>query len=288
MSNGDTLRSLSIQVVLGAALVQAVACGFPRPADIEPDSGKIVSICGNSQIEPGEDCDDGNTFDDGNGCDGQCHKNAICGDAKIQILFELCDGTSGCSLDCKEISLLSSPVSDRYARYNVTTQTWDALFPENEPVGNVDWVPQPEAGGPLEWRTAFEFETRSLRPMNLLKAARFTAFATAVTQQAPTLQLNGYLGDGVVAIQDMDTGISLRSALVEKPGPMIFDISTFIQQATNREYAFTGFLLRVDKAAPTDPVMGIGVALNDNSDPTIRPKLEIIYCVDGNRDGVCD
>lgn len=287
MSNRDTMRGSSLQAVLGATLVQAMACGFPRPADIEPDSGQIVSICGNSQIEPGEDCDDGNTIDDGNGCDGQCHKNAICGDAKIQTIFEICDGTSGCSMDCKEVSILLYPVSDKDGRYNGATKTWDALNPESATIGDVDWVPL-EADGPFEWRTAFEFDTRSLRRMDLLKMARFTAFATAVTQQAPTLQLDGYLGDGEVTIQDMTVENSLTSISVEKSGPITFDVRTFTQQASNRLYAFTGFLLRVDTTAPTDPFMGIAVALNDNQDPSERPRLEITYCVDSNQDGTCD
>lgn len=288
MSKWDAVRRLSIQAVIGAVLVQAAACGFPRPADIEPDGGSVVATCGNSLIEPGEDCDDGNAIDDGNGCDNQCHKNAICGDGKIQTFFEVCDGTSGCSLDCKEASILSYPVSNSYTRYDVATQTWNPLFPESAPGGDVAWDPRPEDGGPFEWRAAFEFETRSLRPMDLLKAARFTAFAIGVTQQAPTLQLNGYLGDGAVAIPDMDTGASVSSVLVQKPGPMVFDVSMFIQQATSRKYAFTGFSLRVNKIASTDPFMGISVVLNGNSDPTVRPRLEIVYCVDGNRDGTCD
>lgn len=278
------MRNLVIHTVFGALLMQALACGFPRPADIEPDS----SICGNAKIEPGEDCDDGNTTDDDNGCDGQCHKNAICGDAKIQSLFEICDQISGCSMNCKEPSLLLYPVSDRYGRYNATTHTWDGLFPESETTGEVSWVPQPEAGGPLEWRTGFEFETGSLHPLDLLKTARFTAFAASVSQQAPLLQLDGYLGDGHVTIQDMDAGNSLISVLAENPGPVVFDIKTFIQKATIQKYDFTGFLLRIDTIAPTDPPMGVIVALSNSSDQTIWPRLEITYCVDSNQDLECD
>jgi cysteine-rich repeat protein len=282
------MRSPSLQAMLSTVFVQVVACGFPRPADIESDSNEVPSICGNSQIEPGEDCDDGNAIDDGNGCDGQCHKNAICGDSKIQKLFEICDGTSGCSMDCKEFSIQLYPSSDNYGRYNGTTQTWDGVFSESDPIGDVDWVSRPEEGGPIEFRTALEFETHSLHPMDLLKTAHLTAFATAVSQQAPTVRLNGYPGDGEVTIQDMDTGTSLSTTLIKGPGPVVFDVGAFIQQATNREYAFTGFLLRVDRTAPTDPTMGLAMALNDNSDQTIRPRLEITYCTDSDLDGVCD
>ncbi len=282
------MHSLSLQIAFGAMLVQTAACGFPRPADVEPDSGQPVSICGNSQIEPSEDCDDGNSIDDGNGCDAQCHNNAICGDGKIQKLFEICDGISGCSADCKQVSILIYPVSDKDGRYNWTTKSLDILNPENAMTGDVLWEPRPEAGGPYEWRSAFEFDMASLRRTDLLKTARFTAFAAGVTQQAPTLQLDGYLGDGEVTAQDITADNSIASVLVETPEPVPFDVTTFIQQASDRRYKFTGFLLRTEITAPTDPFMGITVSFNDNQDPTERPRLEITYCVDSNQDGKCD
>jgi cysteine-rich repeat protein len=56
---------------------------------------------------PGEACDDGNTNDDGNGCDALCQRNDDCGDEIVQALFEQCDdGNSvendGCSTSCEE------------------------------------------------------------------------------------------------------------------------------------------------------------------------------------------
>ncbi len=48
-------------------------------------------LCGNGLVEEGEDCDDGNTRDDGNGCSDTCSQNNICGDGVLQSLFESCD-----------------------------------------------------------------------------------------------------------------------------------------------------------------------------------------------------
>lgn len=282
-----TMRSLAVQATLAMLLVQALACGFPRPADVEPDSGSTSPLCGNSKIEAGEDCDDGNTIDDGNGCDSQCHKNAICGDNNIQILFEICDGTSDCSFDCKESSILLFPISNRDARYNGTTGTWDVLNPENAQTGDVTWL-APAEGGPLEWRTAFEFDANSLRISGLLKAARLTISPTGLQPRSRTLELHGYSGNGAVTIEDMTADNPLGSFLAGPVSPIFFDVNTFIRMATNRGYPFMGFQLRLNKVNPTDVTWGTTVALKDNSDSNLRPRLEITYCADSNNDNRCD
>lgn len=282
----DTMHNLLAGAALGAILVQVVACGFPRPADVEPDSGPAIPLCGNSKIEPGEDCDDGNTADDGNGCDSQCHKNAICGDSKIQTLFEICDGTADCSLDCKEAGVFLFPVSDKDGRYDGTTGAWD-LDLDNAMSGYVEWL-APSAGGPFEWRTAIEFETHSLHRMDLIKTTRLTIFPTGFPPQPHTLQLHGYSGDGEIAIQDMVIDNFIGSFVTEGSPPIFFDINTFVETATNQRYPFMGFLLRAGATAPTDPSWGIILSLSDNSDPNVRPRLEITYCIDSNHDNKCD
>lgn len=272
--------------MLGAIALQSMACGFPRPADVEPDTSSTSPLCGNLKIDPGEECDDGNTVDDGNGCDNQCRRNAICGDSKIQRLFEICDGTIGCSPDCKEISILSFPADDRHGRYDGTAGTW-GLFPDNAETGDVTWL-APADGGPFEFRTALEFDTHFLLRTDLLKTASLVISPTALPQQPHILQLHGYYGDGTITIKDMSTDNLIRNSLTEKSGVITFDIASFAKTATDQQYPFTGFLLRVDTPAPADPSWGIIVALSENPNSNLRPRLEITYCLDSNQDDKCD
>jgi cysteine-rich repeat protein len=49
-------------------------------------------VCGDGWWNPEtEDCDDGNTLDDGNGCDANCRANNQCGDGVVQDAIEECD-----------------------------------------------------------------------------------------------------------------------------------------------------------------------------------------------------
>jgi cysteine-rich repeat protein len=97
--------------------------GWPidaRSGDAAPIDARIHydarPVCGNRVVELGEDCDDGNTRDDGNGCDGSCRKNAVCGDGVVQSLYETCDdgNTSddgnGCDADCHRNSVCGDGV----------------------------------------------------------------------------------------------------------------------------------------------------------------------------------
>jgi cysteine-rich repeat protein len=43
-----------------------------------------VAVCGNGDLESGEECDDGN-LDEGDGCDALCVEVAICGDADANL-----------------------------------------------------------------------------------------------------------------------------------------------------------------------------------------------------------
>ena len=65
--------------------------------------------CGNAEVQVGEDCDDGNTLDDGNGCAEDCKRNDVCGNGITESLYEVCDDgntTDGdyCSADCQSIT----------------------------------------------------------------------------------------------------------------------------------------------------------------------------------------
>lgn len=61
--------------------------------------------CGDGHIDfQIEDCDDGNTVDDGNGCSAQCTHNNVCGNHVVEDLVEFCDDggvdTARCNADC--------------------------------------------------------------------------------------------------------------------------------------------------------------------------------------------
>jgi len=65
----------------------------------------IAPVCGNSFLEPGEECDDGNT-QNGDGCSFDCEKEAACGDGKVNQDGEQCDDGNtndgdGCSATCQ-------------------------------------------------------------------------------------------------------------------------------------------------------------------------------------------
>lgn len=92
-----------------AADVAAVdAVDEPAPADVvDVVAVDVAPICSNGVVERGEDCDDGNTRDDGNGCSADCLRVGRCGDGTTQSLFETCDDGNatddgnGCSANCQ-------------------------------------------------------------------------------------------------------------------------------------------------------------------------------------------
>ena|GEM_PF-6746308 len=67
----------------------------------------VCQLCGNGIVESAfEDCDDGNTADDGNGCSETCIANNVCGNGTIESAVENCDDGNiiddgnGCSETC--------------------------------------------------------------------------------------------------------------------------------------------------------------------------------------------
>lgn len=75
----------------------------------ECDNGYCAPpACGNGTTQVGEDCDDGNTQDDANGCSENCTRNDVCGNGIHESLFETCDdgnveNEDYCSSDCSEV-----------------------------------------------------------------------------------------------------------------------------------------------------------------------------------------
>lgn len=59
----------------------------------------VAPICGNSNVEAGESCDDGNTSN-GDGCDSQCQIEAFCGDGNIDPGEECDDGNQDDNDNC--------------------------------------------------------------------------------------------------------------------------------------------------------------------------------------------
>jgi cysteine-rich repeat protein len=75
-------------------------------------------LCGNGQIDPGEDCDDGNTAD-GDCCSSTCQfdgPGTPCPDATLCNGDETCDGAGGCNpgtpLDCDDDNLCTQDSCD--------------------------------------------------------------------------------------------------------------------------------------------------------------------------------
>ncbi|NOY90134.1 MAG: DUF4215 domain-containing protein [Deltaproteobacteria bacterium] len=79
-----------------------------------PDAGP-APVCGDSRLDPGEQCDDGNTTD-GDGCSGACRREAYCGDGTLDP-GELCDDGNhrsgdGCRSDCASDESCGNGVRD--------------------------------------------------------------------------------------------------------------------------------------------------------------------------------
>ncbi|MCS6857625.1 MAG: DUF4215 domain-containing protein [Sandaracinaceae bacterium] len=118
----------------------------PERIDVFSDDSPTPSpMCGNGQIEGGEECDDGNNqdgdgcsarcvrephcgdgqlghgevCDDGNnlsgdGCRSDCLSNETCGNGRVDShVGELCDGSSGCAMDCRSIAGCGNGMTDR-------------------------------------------------------------------------------------------------------------------------------------------------------------------------------
>ena len=82
--------------LLGLALV--LGCAFAW----SPDT-LAQSVCGNGVVDPGEECDDGNTTSN-DGCSAEC-QDEKCGDGTLDVDEECDDGNTtngdGCSADCE-------------------------------------------------------------------------------------------------------------------------------------------------------------------------------------------
>ncbi|HZF50067.1 MAG TPA: DUF4215 domain-containing protein [Polyangiaceae bacterium] len=103
-----TQRSVRLlNVLIGVASLGAAACGeAPEPSPIQKPPPKAA--CGDGAVNPGEQCDDGNTIE-GNGCSAACGdepKPAACGNGVVESNEQCDDGNTaegdGCSAACGE------------------------------------------------------------------------------------------------------------------------------------------------------------------------------------------
>ncbi len=101
-------------------------------------AGAGAFVCGNKRLDLGEECDDGNIFND-DGCNKDC-KIEYCGDGIVQYgLKEQCDPPDAitCSLGCSLISQVPSPI--------YTTPTYEEpvpYIPEYVPVQEPSKLPK--------------------------------------------------------------------------------------------------------------------------------------------------
>ncbi len=81
-----------------------------------PDAFVAPPECGNSRIEPGEQCDDGN-LTSGDGCSAECVRDPYCGDGGPPDPGEVCDDGNnlsgdGCRADCLSNEMCGNGVLD--------------------------------------------------------------------------------------------------------------------------------------------------------------------------------
>jgi cysteine-rich repeat protein len=147
------LRNRFHGTLIGLVLVLALAvAGCDGGSGSEP-----FALCGNGILDPGEECDDGNTFDC-DSCTSTC-KIARCGDGFVDLGVETCDGnTYNVSTTCNS------------ATANVLSSCGDLGF-ENTSAG---------PGGGLTCTSACQVDTAGCGP-------RFTPTQTSPPTATPTI-----------------------------------------------------------------------------------------------------
>ena len=111
--NADGTISVGIaytpfQITNGSYTIKYISFDFAGNAESENTSVYYISVCGDGITQSlYETCDDGDTIDNGNGCDAFCFTNDVCGDGITQSLYETCDDGNtiddgnGCSAACQ-------------------------------------------------------------------------------------------------------------------------------------------------------------------------------------------
>jgi cysteine-rich repeat protein len=208
----------------------------------------------------------------------------VCGDNIVQAFFEACDDggqvdNDGCSADCKQAVVSLTPVSDRGGGDFDNDGVYDALNQETSTGEAIAWT------GTEERRIAFEVSTSLLHPTFRIESAHFAFFPCCLSGQA-TVQLHGYFGNGAVELADMIEEGLIDEFLAADESARSLDVQAFMQGAAGEQWPFTGFLLRL--AAQPSSFFNLGVPTSNNADPNLRPRLNLVVCVDADRGGECD
>lgn len=99
------------------------------------DSDCTLPMCGDGHVNAElEDCDDGNTSDEGNGCSTECKFNNSCGDALLQPLAESCDD-GGDSMMC---NANCTPHQCGDGIFNTVAEQCDLGFANDQPGSGCD------------------------------------------------------------------------------------------------------------------------------------------------------
>lgn len=261
--------------------MMAVGCSEVLGLDPTTSGDTVDPSCGNATLDATEDCDDGNTTDDGNGCDARCKKNAVCGDNKVHALFEACDdgnkSDDTCSDDCKLITV--EKTADQYgAAFDLNKDgVADAFQDILSGQQTVTWDP------PLGIRTAFEVDVRGLPTTPLLKAVYFRFAACCVTNERP-FNVHGYAGNGSIDFADFANTGSLGGFAADNTALASVEVTSFVATLLNNKAPFAGFLLRADTAT----TLSLSVYTPFSGLPDKYPRLVSVYCLDANSNGVCD
>ncbi|MDP3276196.1 MAG: DUF4215 domain-containing protein [Deltaproteobacteria bacterium] len=87
--------------------------------------------CGDGRRDPGEVCDDGNNRS-GDGCRSDCLSDERCGNMIVDtVRGEVCDGTPGCAADCRSLLLCGNGRVDPGERCDDgNTTRWDGCAPD--------------------------------------------------------------------------------------------------------------------------------------------------------------
>ncbi len=97
-SPASLVQGLTALLLVGLLAVLVGGCIPSTPGGGDP------GLCGNGQVDPGEQCDDGNRLDH-DGCDGRCRVEGFCGNGAVEPMEECDDGNfedgDGCDARCQ-------------------------------------------------------------------------------------------------------------------------------------------------------------------------------------------
>lgn len=92
---------------------------------------RFEARCGDGRMDPGEVCDDGNNRS-GDGCRSDCRSNETCGNRIVDVARgEVCDGTPGCAMDCRSLTSCGNNRVEAGEQCDDGNQTrWDGCGPD--------------------------------------------------------------------------------------------------------------------------------------------------------------